>query len=499
MALRRNTTYNVAGALLPLAVSLVTIPLYLGLIGEARYGVLAIVWLLLGYFGLFDFGFGRATAHAIASDSMHSDAVARWEQTFWTALLINLGLGVVGAVLLCLCAYLLFADVLTIATPLRAEMVAAIPWLGLALPVATASGVLSGALQGREKFLALNLVSVMGTFLFQVLPLLVAALWSVRLDVLIPAAVLARMITIAVLLIQCRRHIISSYRPTYSAARARQLFSFGGWVTVTSLVGPMMVILDRFVIGAIAGAKAVSHYTVPFQLAERSTIIPLAISSALFPRLTAVSTIEQRHLSYSALQVIACVMTPLFVGGILLIEPFFNWWISPEFSSASANLGRMLLAGFFFNCFAKIPYALLQARGKPDLVAKTHLAELLPYLALLYLGTDSFGAVGAAGAFCIRVIADYLILSLLAGTLSTSAALLPVPVMLIGIAMAASTNIPIATYPWLASAGGLMVLTFIWSVLVAPQNLKDYARSAAAMAGGFLTKGTGDKDVAKGE
>jgi hypothetical protein len=44
-----------------------------------------------------------------------------------------------------------------------------------------------------------------------------------------------------------------------------------------------------------------------------------------------------------------------------------------------------------------------------------------------------------------------------------------------------------------------MVLTFIWSVLVAPQNLKDYARSAAAMAGGFLTKGTGDKDVAKGE
>jgi hypothetical protein len=71
--------------------------------------------------------------------------------------------------------------------------------------------------------------------------------------------------------------------------------------------------------------------------------------------------------------------------------------------------------------------------------------------------------------------------------------------MLIGIAMAAATNIPIATYPWLASAGGLMVLTFIWSVLVAPQNLKDYARSAAAMAGGFLTKGSGDKDVAKGE
>ena len=465
--------FNLLGAIIPLGVSLVTIPIYLGLIGEARYGVLAIAWLLLGYFGLFDLGLGRATAQRIAA--LRGSTAAERAQTFWTALVLNVGLGVMGGLLIWPATAYFFGQVFKVDESLRPEIQTAVPWLILAVPIATLSGVLTGALQGRERFLELNLISVSSTVLFQLLPLAVARFWEVDLAVLLPAALCARLFTLLVLFIRCRRHIFQGYPARFARAQAGPLLRFGGWVTVTAFVGPMMVILDRFIIGALVGAKAVAFYTVPFQLGERSTLLANALTSALFPRFAAVAPEERQRLAYTGLRALAAVMTPAIAVGILLMEPFLAWWITPAFAEQSAPVGQVILLGFWINGFARIPFTQLQAQGNPNRVAQCHLAEVLPYFALLYLGLHHFGLVGAAVAFSLRVLADFALLAGLAGLLPLTLRLLWVPALLLALAFWIATQTTLGRPEWFGLVGLNWVLTGIWAWRQIPERVQQAA------------------------
>lgn len=429
----------------------------------------------MGYFGLFDLGLGRAVAQRIAT--LRDSPAYERAQTFWTALVLNVGLGIIGGLLIWPVAAYFFGDVFKIEDALRPEMLGAVPWLVLAVPMATLSGVLTGALQGRERFLELNLISVSGTVLFQLLPLSVVMLWGPDLAIILPAALFARLITLLILFESCRRHIFYGHAATFARARAGQLLRFGGWVTVTAFIGPMMVILDRFLIGVLFGAKAVSYYTIPFQLTERTTIISTALTSALFPRFACADPEEERRLSHEALRALAVIMTPLVVAGVLVMAPFLAGWITPDFARQSALVGQIILLGFWFNSFAKIPYAQLQARGRPDLVAKCHLGEILPYFGLLYLGLSTFGLAGAAVAFSLRVLADFILLASFAGILQLSLRTLLVPLLLLVMAFSITLLSTPGQPDWFVLIAVHLVITMTWAWRHAPTALRKIAVS----------------------
>ncbi len=403
----RNAAYNLIGSALPLALSLVTVPLYLKLVGPDRYSVLAIAWLFLGYFGLFDLGLGRATAYRIAAQK---DAPAEDRAiTFWTATLINPMIGVVTGGILAAVSAWYFSSVFKVDAALRPEILASVPLLALSVPIATLTGTLTGTLQGREQFLKINMISVTSTALFQVLPLAIAFLHGPYLPLLLGSATLARLIGVAWLWWECHREVGRGFRPRISRERFNDLIGYGGWVAVSSLIGPLLVVSDRFVIGGVLGALAVTHYTVPFQLVQRIQIVPTAITQALMPRMSGSDAAARQRLGDMADRIIEAILTPGLLVAILIFEPAMKLWVGSALGGEMAPAGRVMIVAFWLFALSAVKITLLYSSGRPRAVTTAYAFELPLYFAVLYVAMHYFGLMGCAFALLFRCGMDLVV------------------------------------------------------------------------------------------
>lgn len=394
MSLKRYTIYNILGAGLPVFVSLITIPLYLKVIGDARYGVLAIVWLLLGYFGVFDLGLSRATTNQIAR--LNDAPIEERESVFWTALTMNAVMGSIGGVVLYLIAMPLMMYVFTMPEALRSEVVGALPFIAVAVPISTMAGVFSGALGAREHFGRMNLIQSFGTLLFQVTPLVAAYIYGPNLVLLIAVAVIARIASVLPFIPAVINALPLRNPPKFDWHRVHDLLGYGIWITLSDLITPLLTAIDRFIIAAISGAAAVTYYTVPYNLANRVSILPAALSSALFPRMSMSKMENLIQLNNQALQIVAALMSPLFIFGIFAMRPFLTLWIGESFSIKAAPVGVLILLGVWSKSLSFVPNNSLDARGRPDLVAKLYGLEFIVYVPILWFSILFYGLAGAA-------------------------------------------------------------------------------------------------------
>lgn len=409
----RNTLYNLAGYAVPLVLFLATIPAYIHFIGADRYGVLAIVWLIYGGFGMLDLGLGRAATQRIAA--LRDADPAERRAMLDVALSTNVVIGAVGAILTGLVGWFTFAIGMKLDPSLRTEALEVVPLMALGLPIITTLGILSGALQARERFLITNRITITNSALFQLLPLVVAWLVAPTLWLVVLAALAARMTAVVLLLRECRREFgpRSAGRPR-RPGEAWDMLRYGGWVTLSSLGGLINGFSDRLLIGALIGPVAVTIYTVPMDATRRLAVIADSLSNAMFPRLAVTDEEGTRVLAERSTAALYAVATPVVACFVVMAEPLVRLWLGDRIGAQSAPLAQILAVAAWANMFAKLPYAQLQAQGRPHLVALTQLAEIPLYVAGLVWAVRSFGLPGAAWLYIARTSIDAAILTHLA-------------------------------------------------------------------------------------
>lgn len=477
MSVSRHTAYNLLGALLPLGIALATVPLYLKIVGAERYGLLSICWLLLGYFGLFDFGISRAVSQKIAS--LREDSGGKRNETFWTGLTLTLVLAVIAIPLSFPLADFALSFIDVPAGQLRGEVAGAVPWLAAVLPVALLGALLNGVLAGRERFGPLNLIEGAANVLVSIVPLSLAWAFGPELWILLAGSLAARLLSLAALATMCVRAVPVG-RPRFRRDLVGQLAGYGGWVSVSSLVGPLLAMWDRFAIGAVLGPKAISVYVIPFSVAIRLIMAPAALTNALFPRFAVASKADLERLCLTALTAVSVVMTPAVLVSILCSGPFFTLWLGRDIGAPAAEIACILLPGIWANSLGLVALSILQGQGKPKYVALAHLAETLPYAILLYFGLTLFGIVGAALVWSLRVGVDALLLMRLAKVPMAKLAPLLLPAALVVAASATALLLPMDSILRWVMLALFLIAGSLDSWRRRPEALEQFVRSALA-------------------
>jgi O-antigen/teichoic acid export membrane protein len=415
-SLKRNSFWGVVGNGVPLVVGLVCIPYAMRGMGALGFGIVTLIWSLIGYFGMFDLGIGHAATYEIAKARGAPNREAEIKRIVDSSLLLSLALGTFGFLVILLLGHYLIPFLIGPKPELAsdsADVARCIQLTALAIIPTTIFSGQRGVLEGLNKFAAANIArAVVGSALFAAPALAVmynggslTAVGLYNFGVRIAAVAFASVVI--------RRTVKQPGHDLKRSDMAR-LLNYGMWTTVSSVIGPLMVYGDRFFVTTIVGAALLPNYAIPQEAVMRLLIIPAALSAALVPHLvSAMGPVFVSVIKRSAI-LIASVMAFVCVIAAVLLPKLLGIWLSRDFGDNAQVTVLLLLIGLWFNALAQIPYAVLRAGGMPRTIALIHLAELPIYMLIAWHLIGTFGIAGAAAAWSLRAMADCIVLSVAA-------------------------------------------------------------------------------------
>lgn len=402
---------------LPLIAAVFTIPVLIATLGEARFGLLTLIWAVVSYFGLFDLGLGRALTQQLAIVIAKKEPL-RIGPLLGTALLMMMALSLLAGFIMAICAP--WGVGLINAVPNRQETIYAVYAMALAMPFIVLTSGFRGVLEACHAFGIINIIRVpMGLFTF-IGPLLVIY-WQPRLDFIAAVLSAGRVIACLVHGYFAWQVLPKQHGPIiWESKLLKPLCISGGWLTVSNVISPFMGYIDRFIIGAIVSASAVAYYSTPHELVTKLWIFPGALTSVLFP--TFVAQMSQRDpltwgIFRKAVHWLYVALLPVTVAIAIFASELLSLWINIEFAVHSAPLLQIFAFGIFINCIAHVPFTLIQGAGLARLTAIIHTAELPFFLVALLWLTSIYGVIGAAVAWLLRMLVDTALMFAVSATL----------------------------------------------------------------------------------
>lgn len=422
---RSKIMWSATGLAVPVLSAAIFIPILLGRLDGERFGVLTLAWALLSSASALDLGIGRATTQYAAAlrgkGALH--LIPPTVDVAWKLSILYSGIGT----LLFLIAIGFDAEALIkhqIISDTELKIASLI--VVAVLPIQVLTALYRGICEAFEDFKTPSLVRLFLGVVNFAGPVLVSY-YSTSLIALAISLFVGRFCGMMMQYYGARIQLrplrnVEAGKPEASRedrVRIRkQLNHFGKWMTVSNIAHPLLMQADRFIIASAISAAAVAAYYVPYEVVTQSSNIASAITSVMFPMLTArlqVSAIEGHQVFTLWRNRLLMASGSMYLILAIAFPFILNLWMADKVGPESASLGQILCLGGFFYTVSVVYTSYLHAQGRVHLCAILQIIELIVFIPAIYFATRHFGLYGAAVAWTSRTIFDALALAFVSG------------------------------------------------------------------------------------
>ena len=403
-----SALWNLLGRIGPILIAIAVTPQLVALLGPSRWGVFTIALSLVGIFGIFDFGIGRALTRMISERLAHREEEQAAGLVF-SGLLVLAILGVVGGIVVAALAGYWTRNMLRIPQSLQLEVQHALFVLSISAPLVIVNSALWGVIAAYQRFKAANLVNIPIMAMYYIGPL-ISLYWVNSLVSVMAVLVLCRLVMTFAYWRIATAAMPSLLRAQPNLRELPGLLTIGGWMTVSNIAYPLLGYVDRFVIASVLSAAATGYYATPLDLVGRFSILNIAVMNTVFPaiassyRVAPAATIvlyKRATLAIAILLFCPCLAVTAFSHEILTV------WLGAPFADHAARVMVWLGIGVFVLSLDGVVAGMLDGIGRPDVNAKYSILQLALYIPALAVLVRAFGIEGAAIAYTARTIVDF--------------------------------------------------------------------------------------------
>ena len=353
-----STIWNVADVIFLPFIMLLLTPLFIKLLGTEQYGLWMLVNSILVSIGLVNFGIGDASIRFISKYRAFSDYDNIFRvinSSLTVSIVLSLLIISIGNIL---AFFLASYNILNIETKYLSVTIISIRIASFLFGLKLIEQFLLSVFKGFEQYNIAARISILSKSLL-LLGQAGAVIFTRSLENIFIVSVLIGIVIVIFEVIYVKYKNKGIYlKPRINKRSFKELFSYGSWAWIQSILGVAFGQADRFVVMSLTGPKMLAYYSLATTIAYQIHGVFTTGVSWIFPKVSR-KTERNENISklYYKTQLFIIISEFLLMLFLIKFQKYiFLTWLGYETYSQSIQFIELFLVFTFFTSLSIVPY-----------------------------------------------------------------------------------------------------------------------------------------------